>query len=108
MDKAQFVATVYPLFTSKGCDNIACHGGGLRGSFQLSPFDDKDADFDFAQANWQLDPVEPENSNLLTKPLAEAEGGAVHTADAAQHGFLSKSDPGYQAILNWIEAGELQ
>ena len=108
VDKAEFTATVYPLFTSKGCDNAACHGGGIRGSFQLSPFDDKNVDFDFEQASWQLNPLAPETSALLTKPLAEAEGGAAHTAASAQYGFMTTADPDYQAILAWIEAGELR
>jgi len=108
LDKADFTATVAPIFTAKGCDNLACHGGGLRGSFQLSPFDDKDVDFDFVQASRQLNPLVPESSSLLVKPLAQNEGGAVHTAPAAQFGFMSKSDPDYQAILAWIRAGELR
>ena len=108
VDKAAFIATVYPLFTSKGCDNTACHGGGIRGSFQLSPFDDKNADFDFEQTTWQLNPLAPETSALLTKPLDEAAGGAAHTAASAQYGFMTTSDPDYQAILAWIEAGELR
>lgn len=108
VDEAVYVATVAPVLTNKGCDNVACHGGGLRGSFQLSPADAKDYDYDFAQARLQLNPLDPEASNLLTKPLDPAAGGAVHTAPADPNGFLSKADPGYQAILAWITAGELQ
>lgn len=106
VDAAVFAATVAPVLASRGCDNIACHGGGLRGSFELSPFDAKDVDFDFAQARLQIDPVDPANSNLLVKPLDPAAGGAVHTAPASESGFLTTEDPGYQAILAWILAGE--
>ena len=41
LDQAAYNATVAPILTVKGCDNIACHGGGLRGSFELSPADDQ-------------------------------------------------------------------
>ena len=108
VDKAAFIATVSPILVNKGCDSLACHGGGLRGSFQLSPPDDKDLDYDFEQVGFQLNPVNPEASNLLTKPLDPTAGGAVHTAPANPHGFLSTSDPDYQAILAWIQAGELE
>jgi len=108
VDQAVFTATVLPVLTSEGCDNLACHGGGLRGSFQLSPYDDKDPDFDFNQVNRQLNPLVPEASSILVKPLDPAAGGAVHTAPATQSGFLTTSDPGYQAILAWIQSGELQ
>ena len=79
-----------------------------RGSFQLSPPDDKDLDYDFEQVGFQLNPLDPESSNLLTKPLDPAAGGAVHSAPSDPHGFLSTSDPDYQAILAWIQAGELE
>lgn len=108
VDEAVFLATVEPVLVNEGCDNIACHGGGLRGSFELSPADDKDPAFDFVQVRRQLNPLEPAASNILTKPLAPAAGGAVHTAPAAQSGFESTDDPGYQAILAWILEGELR
>jgi len=108
VDQAVFTDMVLPVLSSEGCDNLACHGGGLRGSFQLSPFDDKDPDFDFRQVSRQLNPLVPEASSILVKPLDPAAGGAVHTAPAAQSGFLTTSDPGYQTILAWIQSGELQ
>jgi hypothetical protein len=108
VDAAVYAATVAPILTNKGCDNVVCHGGGLRGSFELSPFDDKDLDFDFIQVVRQLNPQEPVASTLLTKPLAQAAGGDVHTAPSEQFGFMTVDDPDYQAILAWIEAGELQ
>jgi hypothetical protein len=108
LDEAVFAATVNPILTRKGCDNLACHGGGLRGSLQLSPFNDKNVDFDFEQVSRQLNPLDPEASSILTKPLAQAAGGAVHTAPSEQYGFMTTDDPDYQAILAWIQAGELR
>lgn len=108
LDQAAYTATVAPILTTKGCDNIACHGGGLRGSFELSPVDDKDYDFDFTQVTRQLNPLQPETSSLLTKPLAIPAGGVVHTAPSEEFGFMTTADPDYQSILGWIESGELR
>lgn len=108
LDPAAFAADVAPVLSAKGCDTIACHGGGRRGSFELSPFDDKDLDFDFAQAVMQVDPLDREASNLLAKPLDESVGGDVHTAPTVPHGFASTADPDYQAILAWIREGEMR
>jgi hypothetical protein len=106
LDYGVFVSTIDSLLTDHGCDNLACHGGGIRGTFQLSPVDDKDVDLDFAQVILQVNGNDPAASPLLTKPLAEAAGGAVHTdpTDA----FASTNDPNYQTILSWIKAGEFQ
>ncbi|MCP4573452.1 MAG: hypothetical protein GY838_13935 [bacterium] len=106
LDEASFAANVAPVFTTKGCDNLSCHGGGLRGSFELSPFDDKDIAFDFEQVERQINPRNPAGSSILTKPLAPAGGGAAHTAPSDVYGFMTTADPDYQAILAWIQAGE--
>jgi len=106
LDAEVYTSDIAPRLTAKGCDNIACHGGGLRGSFELSPDDDKDLLFDFTQAVRQVDGNDPAGSSLLTKPLAQEAGGDVHTADSAVFGFTSTDDPDYQALLAWIEAGE--
>ena len=108
LDAATYTTDVGPRLSARGCDSIACHGGGLRGTFELSPADDKDPDFDFLQVARQVDPATPALSNILQKPLAPAAGGAVHAADPAVSGFLSTADPDYQLILAWIEAGEYQ
>jgi hypothetical protein len=108
LDAAVYAATVAPRLTAKGCDNLSCHGGGLRGTFELSPLEDKDLVFDFTQAVRQVDPNDPAASDLLRKPLAPEAGGDVHTADSEHFGFLTTGDPDYQAILAWIEAGEFR
>ncbi len=106
VDFQVFTDEIDPLLTSLGCDNTACHGGGFRGTFLLSPNTNKDIDLDFAQVRLQIDPENPPASRVLVKPLAEAAGGVVHTADSEHFGFMSTDNPGYQAILTWIEAGE--
>lgn len=104
-DEAQFASTVAPVFTARGCDTIECHGGGIRGTFALSPADDKDLAFDFAQAGWQADGESPAASPLLRKPLAVSAGGVPHAGDGEGGIFTSTDDPDYQAILAWIAAG---
>lgn len=105
LDYSVFASQIDPILSTQGCDNLNCHGGGIRGTFQLSPSNDKDTAFDFAQASMQVNPVNPTASSLVTKPLDEACGGVGHGGGAFFH---SLDDPDYLAILAWIEAGEYQ
>ena len=106
LDAEAYGTVIAPVLTDKGCDNLDCHGGGLRGTFQLSPAGDKDLAYDFAQTILQVTPADPAASPLLMKPLDPDAGGDVHTADSEHFGFMSTADPDYQAVLDWIEAGE--
>ena len=101
LDFTQFQTSVAPVLVDAGCHAGACHGGGIRGTLELSPPDALDPAFDFEQVRLQVDPWSPENSPILTKPLANAEPHAWEP-------FASTDDPGYQAILAWILAGEFQ
>jgi hypothetical protein len=103
LDYGVFASQVDTILTARGCDNLSCHGGGIRGTFELSPVDDKDVAFDFAQARLQVNGTDPASSPLLMKPLAESAGGAAHGGGTS---FASTDDPDYQAVLAWIEAGE--
>ena len=105
LDFAQFEQTVEPLLVAHGCDATGdCHGGGIRGSLQLSPPGAKDAQFDFAQVTLQVSASARTASPILTEPLAIAAGGTPHSVKP----FASTSDPDYQAILTWIMAGVAQ
>jgi len=98
----QFDQTVEPVLVRHGCDAVGdCHGGGIRGSLELSPPDAKDARFDFDQVSLQVSATDPPASPILTEPLAIAAGGTSHSVKV----FDSTSDPDYQAILGWITAG---
>lgn len=98
----QFELTVEPVLVKHGCDVEGdCHGGGIRGSLELSPPGAKDARFDFAQVSLQVSAYNPSASPILTEPLALAAGGTTHSVKP----FPSTSDPDYQAILAWILAG---
>lgn len=105
LDYGRFAAEIDTLLTAHGCDNLSCHGGGIRGTYQLSPYDNKNVQMDFDQSRLQVNGTDPAASPLLMKPLDEAAGGAAHGGSSA---FASTSDPAYQAILMWIEAGAFQ
>jgi hypothetical protein len=101
----QFQSTVQPRLHARGCSAGGdCHGGGIRGTFQLSPASTPDAGFDFEQARLQVWGATPTRSPLLRKPLAESSGGLPHAEEA----FASAEDADYQRILEWILAGEFQ
>jgi hypothetical protein len=105
LDYDEFVRTVEPVLAQKGCDAGGdCHGGGIRGTFALSPVDQKDSRFDFAQAVLQVSPAVRDSSRILTKPLALAAGGVPHSVKV----FASVGDPGYQAIRLWIQHGVMR
>jgi hypothetical protein len=98
----QFEQTVEPLLIRHGCDAAGdCHGGGIRGSFELSPAGAKDARFDFDQSALQVWPTARERSPILTEPLALEAGGTPHGVKP----FASAEDSDYRAILRWILDG---
>jgi len=104
LDYEQFETEIAAIFTANGCDNENCHGGGIRGTYELSPTSNKNTAFDFTQSALQVTPEVPADSPLLMKPLAESAGGAAHAGSPL--GFDSIDDPDYQAVLGWIQAGE--
>jgi len=105
LDFETFRTAVAPVLHARGCSaNGDCHGGGLRGSFELSPAASPDATFDFNQAVEQIDDLDPSASSLLLKPLAVEAGGDPHAFVA----FTSTDDADYRTILEWIAAGELR
>lgn len=101
LSDSAFQANVEPVLMRQGCDATGdCHGGGIRGTLQLSPPGAKDPQFDFDQVCLQVSTSDPEASPILLKPLALGAGGVPHSYKP----FASKSDPDYQAILAWIMA----
>ena len=102
---AQYQASVAPVLERQGCDAGGdCHGGGIRGTFQLSPTTAKDLVFDFDQVCLQTYPVERDSSPILTRPLAITAGGTPHPFKP----FATTSDTDYVSIRTWIMAGTLQ
>lgn len=97
---AEFARNVEPLLIAHGCDATGdCHGGGIRGTLELSPPTAKDTLFDFHQVALQTSAAQPDSSPILTMPLV---GGPPH---AGGKPFLSTSNPDYQAIRQWVMDG---
>jgi hypothetical protein len=102
LDFDQFEQTVEPVLVRQGCDATGdCHGGGIRGSLELSPPGAKDARFDFDQVVLQVWAASPDSSPILTEPLALPAGGTPHGFKP----FASTADADYQSIRQWIMAG---
>jgi hypothetical protein len=102
LDFTQFEQTVEPVLSGQGCDAGGdCHGGGIRGSLQLSPAGAKDARFDFNQVVLQVWPSAPDSSPILTEPLAISAGGTAH----GYKPFADTTDTNYRAIRAWIDSG---
>ena len=105
LDYDEFASAVEPVLTAKGCDAVGdCHGGGIRGTFELSPPGGKDSRLDFERVALQVSPTARDSSPILTKPLALEAGGVPHAVKV----FASVGDPDYQAIRQWILRGELR
>ncbi len=102
LDYATFASAIEPILTTHGCDAGGdCHGGGIRGTLQLSPATAKDTRFDFEQVALQVTPADPDRSPILTEPLAVAHGGTPHSVKV----FADTSDTDYRTLRAWVRAG---
>ena len=105
MSYGQFQQSVEPVLVRKGCDATGdCHGGGIRGTYALSPPDAKNAAFDYQESSMQVWATPRAQSPILTAPLADSLGGTPHPFKP----FTSTDDPDYQALLEWVLAGTVQ
>jgi len=102
---SEFAAKVEPILVRQGCDATGdCHGGGIRGTLELSPPSAKDVRFDFDQISQQVWVGNRDQSPVLTAPLALGAGGTPHPFKP----FASTTDSDYVAIRQWIDAGVVQ
>jgi hypothetical protein len=102
LDYAAFVAAVEPILVAKGCDALGdCHGGGIRGTLQLSPPGAKDTRYDFDQVALQVTASDPDASPILTEPLALAAGGTAHSVKP----FADTTDADWRTMRAWVRAG---
>lgn len=105
LSASRYSTAVAPVVMRHGCDAGGdCHGGGPRGTLQLSPQGAKDLAYDFEQLSLQVNPVSRDSSALLLRPLADEAGGRPHPYKA----FASTADTDYVAVRGWIQAGVLQ
>lgn len=102
LDYAAFAAAIEPILVTRGCDAEGdCHGGGIRGTLQLSPPSAKDTRYDFDQVALQVSASDPDHSLILTEPLALAAGGTAHSVKP----FADTTDTEYRTIRAWVRAG---
>jgi len=102
LDFSAFQSTVSPILERQGCDAGGdCHGGGIRGTLQLSPQTAKDTLFDFHQVSLQVTSNAPDQSPILTAPLAVSSGGTAHSVKV----FADTNDTEWRAIRAWVRAG---
>jgi hypothetical protein len=105
LSSSAFAQSVEPVLVRQGCDAAGdCHGGGIRGTFELSPPTAKNVTFDFQQSSMQVWANPRAQSPLLTAPLADSLGGTPHPYKP----FTSTHDPDYQALLSWALSGTVQ
>ncbi len=97
LDYPVFVASIEPILQSRGCSNMACHGGQGSGELLLSGGAFPEADF--LAVRGLVTPWDPPQSPLLQKPLAVAAGGVVHGGGDI---FVDTSDTDYVTMLEWI------
>ena len=102
LDYASFASAVEPILVNHGCDAEGdCHGGGIRGTLQLSPASAPDAQYDFNQVVLQVTANAPDQSPLLTRPLSDSAGGTAHPYKV----FADTSDSEWRTIRAWVRAG---
>jgi hypothetical protein len=105
LDFPTYRDSVAPVISAHGCDAGGdCHGGGIRGTLQLSPAGAKDVHYDFDQVVLQVYPTQRDSSEILLRPLADSAGGHPHPYKA----FASTADPEFRTIRAWVQAGVLQ
>jgi len=102
LDYASFASAIEPILVTRGCDAGGdCHGGGPRGTLQLSPPAAKNTRYDFDQVTLQITASDPDRSPILTEPLAVAAGGTAHSVKA----FADTNDVEYRTLRAWVRAG---
>ena len=100
--RVEFENEVLVALSKQGCNSGACHGSPSgKGSFRLSlrAFDKALDSLTLVREENErrLNPLEPEKSLLLTKPLMKVpHGGGLQ---------LRKSDPAYRTLVDWIRQG---
>jgi hypothetical protein len=110
-----YVDTVHPVFESS-CSNPSCHGNGQRPFevfaarrnrldpaelYRATPLSDEELALDFERScGFLVDLDRAEDCALLNKPLAPSAGGTTHGGETQ---FADREEPGYQAILRWVD-----
>lgn len=119
LDRAYFRCNVQPVLAAR-CAFPACHGSVRRPLSIYAPGRERyqvgwdrpteavtkyELDANFAIASGFATTTATGDPWLLAKPLATSAGGYYHRgADlyGSEDVFLTKADPGYQLLANWI------
>ena len=112
-DFATYRSTVEPVFYKKRAGHarcVSCHSAA-NNSFRLQPLAQDASAYTEEQSRKNFDvvsklviPGDPDNSPLLFHPLAQEAGGDEFHSGGRQ--FLSKSDPDWKAIADWVKKGK--
>jgi len=110
LDYEFFKNRVQPIFLAKRPGHarcITCHATGQPRLEALSPgastWDEEQSRRNFAAWQRVVVPGDPDNSRLLTHPLAKAAGGDVFHG-GGRH-WESKSDPEFQTLVAFVRTG---
>ena len=108
-----YKAKVEPLFFKKREGHarcVACHSeAGNAFSLQAFPpgtkaWTDAQSRKNFEMVSYLVVPGKPDESRLLTHPLAPEGGGDIFHSGGRQ--FATKNDPEWKAIADWIRAAK--
>jgi hypothetical protein len=118
-DRDVFVAAVWPILV-RDCGFSACHGGAPRffrvvgpGHERLdpstrltAPASEAELQLSYDRTRSMLDPLDPDSSLLLLKPLDMAAGGSAHEGTDAfgRNVYRSVEDPSFQVLVRWVRA----
>jgi len=108
---------VQPIFLAKRPGHarcISCHArAGNNSALRLLPLSPGNTTWDEDQSRKNFEavkitviPGEPENSRLLTHPLAEQAGGDLYHS-GGKH-FFSQTDPEWQTLRAWVLGQSVQ
>jgi len=102
LDYTTFANAIEPMLVAHGCDAEGdCHGGGIRGTLQLSPPTALNTRYDYDQVVLQVTAASPDQSPILTRPLADAQGGTAHPLKV----WADTTDTEYRTVRAWVRAG---
>jgi hypothetical protein len=100
MDFPQFQSTVEPIIEST-CNAGNCHGSTTNALFfACGGLNQQEVFWNYWAAS-QYVAKTPQQSEIVRRPLATAQGGSYHEGGPI---YASVQDPSYQAVLQWATA----
>ena len=112
LDFNSYKSRVEPIFTKKRPGHarcVSCHSAS-NSAFRLQPlpegttWTDEQSRKNFESVSRLVKPGDPQGSRFLIHPLAQEGGGDEFHGGGKQ--FLSKDDPDWKAIADWVRTGK--